>query len=50
MKHYKKKCDKCNGDGWYVDHAPDCSGCETGECDCGGCQYQCETCKGQGEL
>ncbi len=44
----KLKCSNCQGDGWYVGHANDCSGWNTGECNCGGQQIQCETCKGEG--
>jgi len=43
------KCSNCSGDGWYIEHANECIGWETGECNCGGVQTECESCKGTGE-
>lgn len=36
------KCDACGGDGWYVDHAPECY--DSGDCSCTGVQVQCDRC------
>ena len=42
-------CQRCNGDGWYVDHDDDCY--EEGQCvGCGGVQRQCDDCGGTGRL
>ena len=46
----KIKCEKCNGDGWYEDHATgDYSHDEWGACN-GSCpvQVQCEKCEATG--
>jgi len=38
------ECHTCNGDGWYIDHDPNCDG------SCKKCpiQVQCSNCEGQG--
>lgn len=35
-----EQCPHCQGEGWYIDHAPECY--ESGDCvNCGGVQVQC---------
>ena len=45
-------CDKCNGHGWYSDHAPSYLHEEDGSCIPGNCpiQVQCEKCYGTGRI
>lgn len=46
------KCNKCNGDGWYIDHSDEhYANNGSGDCSDMGCpiQRQCESCKGGGE-
>jgi DnaJ-class molecular chaperone len=47
----KKKCDRCNGQGWTTEHAPMYMHDEDGSCN-GNCpvQVQCEYCQGTGEV
>lgn len=46
----KVRCGRCNGDGWEIGHSYNCNGWDTGDCDCGGEQQQCEQCRGEGYL